>query len=285
MQVKRKLQILARQDNLRTAAKELRAGLIRLFPAWDVIVDVDIKKLTFPAIHLTTETLSGVSAGTRKAIKQVLAGDNDAFCIHTIVHRKHLVIAGNSKRAIFFGVYHYLRRAFGLFYDFHKDIYPRKRYQHPIAGNMNIVEISTNSIRSYKPQILGNYSDLHSAWSWDFKRWRRLVEWCVRQRYNVLHLMFFAQGNWIRFDCAPEARGVPDPYMNTEERIEMVQRIISLCHDYGLKFWAGYCTNATQSASRKSSSCSPVPGRHRFMFMPGYPSMTRLMRPFYSPTK
>ena len=237
-------------EELKPAAQELKHMLRRVCPGWRAMVVAEGNSEEAD-IYLTTEIISSLPARQRRALSAVLEEPNDAYLLHTFKRKgkRQLLIGANRKRAAYYGIYDYLRRVFGLFYDFHRDLYPKPRKTaHPIPPSLEVVEVSSNAVRSYKPQMLGNYSDLHSPWAWDRKRWQRCIEWCVRQRYNMLHLMLFAQANWIRFDCAPEARDVPDPYMTTEERIAMLQEVIRECHRYGLQVLVGFCTNGTSLA-------------------------------------
>lgn len=228
------------------AADELVQGLKRLFPEQTFRVEAGDKG--HGDIHLAMTPAADVPDDAAQAVEAVLSSSQDAYTIQSFkaATRPAVYICGNRKRSVYYAVYDYLRRCFGVFYDFHEDLYPAQaRNRDPVARDLAVLEISSSPIRGYKPQMLGNYSDRHSPWAFGPERWEQVVKWCVRQRFNVLHLMYFAQGNWIRFDCATEAQGSPDPYMTTDERIAMARHVIDLCHAYGLEAWIGYCTNAS----------------------------------------
>ena len=240
---RKKLSIIFDKKDLEDAAEELSFLLKRLFPKWKIDITDEKKCCNSDAIYLTKELPSFISHK-----KKLFKKDYDSYIIQTYKSKgkKRLLIAGNSRRAVFYGIYQFLHKEFNVFYDFHKDIYPKEISRKDILPEkISIAETSSNKVRSYKPQILGNYSNLHSCWSWDLKRWERLIEWCIRQRYNTIHILLFSQANWIRYKYSPEARENSDPYMNTEERICMLKQIIEKCHFYGLKLLIGYYSNGT----------------------------------------
>ena len=230
--------VLHHDPSFAPAAAELSGHLDQLCPMQQPV----------GAIHLAMGPFKGAPHSLNDQIEHVTGSETDAYTVQSfeIDGRPQVAIVGNRKRSVYYGVYDFLRRCFGLFYDFHEDVKPaRPLTTEPVARDIHVTEISPTGIRSYKPQMLGNYSDRHSPWAFGPERWEQVVKWCVRQRFNVLHLMFFSQGNWIRFDCAPEAQGSPDPYMTTDERIAMTRKVIDLCHHYGLEAWIGFCTNGS----------------------------------------
>lgn len=266
--MQRQVTIQYAESELQPAAEELREMLKKMFPAWTFEVGPDAPKSAAPAMVLAKRDLPTLPG--RGVVAKTGQAPDDAYVIQSRRggRARHLEIAGNSKRAVYYGIYDYLRRTFGVFYDFHGDIVPQKiAADHPVLPQTQAIRaVSSQTIRSYKPQMLGDYSDRHSPWAWDAARWEQCVRWCVRQRYNALHLNFFAEANYLRFACAPEAQDVADPYMSTATRIAMMQKVIRRCHDYGLKALVGFCSNGSTFAyanahpDQKTTANSPYQG-------------------------
>lgn len=250
-------------------AETCAEDLHRLLPGWRIEAGLKGTNSAGWIIHLALPGAKSAPVTGRRILQQVGRARNDAYALKSWSQkgRCHLLIGGNVKRSVFFGFYDYLRRVFGVFYDFHADLRPRgPSVSAPIPRNLEVVAESAVSFRSYKPQMLGNYSDRHSPWAWDAARWEQCVRWCVRQRYNALHLNFFAEANYLRFKCALEAQAVADPYMSTATRIAMMQKVIHRCHDYGLKVLVGFCSNGSTFAyanahpDQKTTANSPYQG-------------------------
>jgi len=243
------VRITVGDEALEPAARTLARELGALFPEAEFPVAEDGPQAGPWQVLLALEPPADTPDAVRKAAETVRAAEADAYLAHAWEAEdgtRRLLVLGNRKRCVYFGVFHFLREAHGMYHGFHGDVRPdRPAACAPIPEELALTEVSRNAVRSYKPQVLGNYSDLHSPWAWDTERWMQCVDWCVRQRYNAVHVLLFAQMNFLRYDCAPEARGVPDPYMSTDERIRMLHAVIERCHEYGLEAWIGYCTNAS----------------------------------------
>ncbi|MCE9613612.1 MAG: hypothetical protein K8T26_05005 [Lentisphaerae bacterium] len=169
-------------------------------------------------------------------------GGAEAYLIKTVEHAgvRTLLLAGSHVLATWYAVYDLLNTlGVGFFFD---EVRVPRLAAVAIPA-MHKLEHPAAETRCFKPQVLGDYSRLHSFWFWDQARWEQAIRWCVQNRLNTVHLQCFAGMNWIAYRQFPEARVTNDPVMTTEQRIRMTQHLIRYAHGFGVKVWIGFVTN------------------------------------------
>ncbi len=183
-------------------------------------------------------------AGTRwaDAVTELSGRGEEAYLVKTLESNglRALLLVGQNRLATFYAVYDLLG-TLGL--DFFFDHVRTPRLTRLVIPHLHKLEAPCVAMRIFKPQILGDYSPLHSFWFWDQSRWEQALRWCVQNRLNTLHLMFFAGMNWNSYSAHPEARVQNDPILDTDARMRMAQALIQYAHAFGLKVWIAFVTN------------------------------------------
>ncbi len=180
--------------------------------------------------------------GWADAVAGLRNSGEESYLVKTMENNgvKTLLLSGRSMLATYYAVYDLLETlGVGFFFD---EVVVRRTAQLVIEPVCRL-EKPAAEVRCFKPQVLGDYSKLHSFWYWDQARWEQSLRWCVQNRLNTVHLMCFAGMNWIAYRKHPEARVANDPVMDTESRIRMAQGLIRYAHGLGLKVWVAFVTN------------------------------------------